>query len=213
MDCDGVIVDTEQAWDESNRIFLERRGVTYVRAVHKPMLTGRAAAEGVRVLQELFGFEGDPTVLAEERRALVRAQLADEVGFVPGFEVFFAWARTRVPIAIATGMEASMFAFVDQMLGLAEMFDGNVVVSSDVERSKPAPDLFLAAAARIGIPPSACLVIEDAPLGIEAARRAGMASIALATTYPASLLGDATVVARDWTAAHDAIRTLIGPQN
>lgn len=205
-----MIIDTEQAWDESNRIFLERRGATYVRTIHKPMLTGRAAVEGVRLLQELFGFDGDPNELAEERTALVRAQLADSVGFLPGFELFFAWARTKIPIAVATGMEASMFAFVDQRLRLSEMFDGKVVVSSDVERSKPEPDLFLAAAALLGVPPVECLVIEDAPLGIEAARRAGMASLGLASTYPASLLSDATVVARDWTHAHQSILTLIG---
>ena len=208
FDCDGVIIDTEQAWDESNRIFLARRGATYIRDVHKPQLTGRAATEGVEVLQSIFGFGGDAVALAEERRELVRAQL-DEVRLIPGFEAFFSWAVSRFRVAVATGMETPMFEFVDAKIGLSEMFGGNVVVSSSVPRSKPAPDLFLAAARLMGLSPGSCLVIEDAPLGIEAARRAAMTSIGLATTYPKSLLQEATAVAADWSEAHVIIQGML----
>jgi len=208
FDCDGVIIDTEPAWDESNRIFLARRGATYERDVHKPLLTGRSAAEGAQALQSLFGFRGDPLVLAEERRALLRDHL-ETVPFIPGFDEFFAWARGQFGVAVATAMDQSMFDYIDAHLGLNEMFDANVVVSSDATPSKPEPDLFLLAAGRLGLDPSSCIVIEDAPLGIEAARRAGMACIALATTYPSSYLTEATVVATDWAAVRTAVGTLI----
>lgn len=207
FDCDGVIIDTEQAWDVSNRIFLERRGATYVRALHKPMLTGRDAAEGVRLLQSLFGFGGDAAELAEERRAIVRAQL-QEVRLMPGFLPFFDWARPQYEVAIATGMEANMFNFIDAKLRLSNMFVGNVITSTDVTRSKPEPDLFLAAAELIGLDPASCVVIADAPLGIEAARRAGMPCVGLATTYPPSVLDGATAVVREWAEAREVISNL-----
>lgn len=206
FDCDGVIIDSERAWDESNRIFLERRGATYIRDRHKPMLTGRSGADGVRILQSLFGFDGDPDILAEERRVIVRANL-DHVDFLPGFEEFFNWAKSRFELAIATGMDTPMFDFIDAKLQLSKMFDDNVVVTTSATRSKPEPDLFLAAAALMGVEAASCLVIEDAPLGIEAARRAGMRCIGLATTYPPSMLDGADAVASDWPQA----RTTMGP--
>lgn len=209
FDCDGVILDTERAWDEANRVFLARRGATYVREEHKPLLTGRDLPDGVRILQSIFGFDGDPDILADERRALARLHLG-RVEFVTGFEAFFAWAQPRFPVAVATGLDASLFGFVDAHAGLSGRFNGHVVVSSDVAHAKPEPDVLLAAAARLGLEPAACIVIEDAPLGIEAARRAGMVSVGLATTYPPEFLVAADIVAPDWPAAHAAILHLTG---
>jgi HAD superfamily hydrolase (TIGR01509 family) len=75
------------------------------------------------------------------------------------------------------------------LTGLLERFDGRIFSASDVQHGKPAPDLFLLAARQMGIAPERCVVIEDSPLGIEAAGRAGMASIGFAALQAAEKLG------------------------
>ncbi len=86
----------------------------------------------------------------------------------------------------------------DAAVQLGNFFQA-VVNGLEVAHGKPAPDIFLAAAAKLGLPPAACVVVEDAPVGIEAARAAGMAAIGYVGTHPPERLraaGAARVVAR-----------------
>jgi HAD superfamily hydrolase (TIGR01509 family) len=106
------------------------------------------------------------------------------VEFVPGFREFFRKVRATHKTCIATAMPEDLLAIVDTRLGLSVLFDGRIYSLTDVgQRSKPKPDLFLYAARRLAARPGNCVVIEDAPPGVEAARRAGMKCIALTTTY------------------------------
>jgi beta-phosphoglucomutase len=91
-------------------------------------------------------------------------------------------------VACATAGDADNIAFVLDHLGRHGFFDA-VVGAHDVQRGKPHPDLFLLAASRMGVDPAECLVFEDAPHGVEAARRAGMRAVAIATTLPPDELG------------------------
>ena len=104
-------------------------------------------------------------------------------------------------LACATAGDPDNIAFALGGLEMADFFDA-AVGAHDVARGKPEPDLFLLAAKRVGAAPAECLVFEDAPLGIEAARRAGMRAVAIASTVPADELGAAAHViarARDFT--------------
>lgn len=198
FDAEGVVIDTESIWDEGQRVFLERRGIAYDRAFVKPRLTGRSLADGVRALQAEYGFAGDPDELAEERAQIVRG-LMRTAGFVPGFTTFFERVAGEYRVCIATAMQGALFDVVDERLGLRRLFGERVFTIADVGfRSKPDPALFLYAAARLAVAPAACVVIEDAPLGIEAARRAGMRCVGLATTYEPPLLSAADQVARTY---------------
>ncbi len=124
---------------------------------------------------------------------------ADGVSFIAGFEDFFARTRRCFETAMATAMDEELFSVADRKLSLRALFQSRVVTLTDVSyRSKPNPDLFLEAARRAGSEPATCVVIEDAPHGIEAARRAGMASVGLATTYDPSLLSAADLVVRSF---------------
>lgn len=198
FDCDGVVADTEAAWDQANDAFLSRRNIVYLREVHKPLLGGRSPAEGAALLQQLFGFPGDPQELGDERVELVAGFLGSAPAFISNFVEFFESVRGRLRVALATGMDDRLVDAVVGGLRLRELFGDVVVTSSDVATSKPAPDLFLEASARLGVPPEACVVFEDSPLGIEAAHRAGMACVALATTYEPEILRNAEIVAADW---------------
>lgn len=196
FDCEGVIIDSEAIWDQGQEEFLRRRDLVYDRARTKPLLTGRSLAEGVLLMQQQYGFQGDVEAQARERQEIVRSLFAQEVQYIDGFLDFFEQqVRGRYETCIATAMVEDLFHIVDQRLGLSKLFKGRVYFLSDVGgRSKPNPDLFLFAAAQLGATPETCLVIEDAPHGLEAARRAGMKSIGLATTYEKDLLLGATQV-------------------
>lgn len=200
FDCEGVIIDSESVWDHGQSEFLRRRGKVYDRALTKHLLTGRNLAEGVRIMQEQYGFGGDPEELAKERIEIVKELFATEVQFIPGFPEFFETVRKDYRTCIATAMTRELLTLVDQRLGFSTLFDGHVYTLADVGfRSKPDPALFLYAAEKLGSRPETCLVIEDAPHGIEAARRAGMASIGLATTYEPDKLAGADLVVESFS--------------
>jgi len=198
FDCEGVIVDTETLWDKGQEEFLRRRGFVYDRSRIKHLLTGTSMYDGVRVMQREYGFSGDVEAQAEERIEIVRELFATEVEFIPGFKEFFLRANPVYKTSIATAMPSELLHLVDGRLHLSELFLGQIFTLEDVNfRAKPEPDLFLYAAKAIGIFPDRCLVIEDAPHGIEAAKRAGMKSIGLVTTYDRTLLASSGA---DWIA-------------
>jgi beta-phosphoglucomutase len=193
FDCDGVVLDSETVWDRCETEFLRRRGVVFDLARTKPLITGLGQRAGVLLLQEQYGIAGDPDALVAERLEIIRGLFEREVRFTPGFPEFFeAKVRGRYATCIATSMPEELFAVADRKLGISRFFGDRVYFPSHVGgRAKPAPDIFLYAAAQLGAPPERCLVIEDSPRGLEAARRAGMASIGLATTHGAEMLGEA----------------------
>lgn len=191
FDAEGVIIDTEPVWDEGQRAFLVRRGISYDRDRVKSLLTGRSLLEGTEVLMDMYDIGGDPAELARERADLVR-HLMTEVDFIPGFPRFFDRVRKRYGTCVATAMDADLFEVVDRSLGIRRLFEDRVYTLEDVQhRSKPDPSLFLFAASSLDTPPSKCCVIEDSPLGVEAAHGAGMRVIGLATTYAPDVLAAA----------------------
>ncbi len=190
FDCDGVVLDSETIWDRCETEFLGRRGIAFDIARTKPLITGLGQRDGVLLLQEQYGVAGDPDALAAERLKIIQEMFAREVRYTEGFVEFFeSRIRGRFATCIATSMPRELFAVADRKLGIAHFFGERIYFPSDVGgRAKPAPDLFLYAAAQLATPPDRCLVIEDSPRGLEAARRAGMVSIGLATTHEPALL-------------------------
>lgn len=122
--------------------------------------------------------------LAKEEgyRGLVRAQ---GLTLLPGARFWLEQLkRDGYRQALATSAPPGNIDAVFIALGIAECFDA-VISSEAVKAGKPAPDVFLAAAAKLNVAPENCLVVEDAPAGIEAARRAGMRALGVRTTHPA----------------------------
>ena len=193
FDCDGVVLDSETIWDRCETEFLRRRGIAFDIARTKPLITGLGQRAGVLLLQQQYGVEGDPDALVLERLEIIRELFEQEVRFTEGFPEFYEEkVRGRYATCIATSMPEELFAVADRKLRIARFFEGRVYFPTHVGgRAKPAPDIFLYAAAQLGAPPERCLVIEDSPRGLEAARRAGMTSIGLATTHGPEMLGEA----------------------
>jgi HAD superfamily hydrolase (TIGR01549 family) len=185
---DGTMVDSMPWHARSWKVFAREAGVAPPDMSFFRRTTGLT---GVEVMREFFGERPvtELRALVERKEAIYREMFGPEFREVRGFGAFADAARAAgVKVACATAGDADNIAFVLDHLGRHDFFDA-VVGAHDVERGKPHPDLFLLAAQRIGVDPTDCLVFEDAPHGIEAARRAGMRAVAIATTLPPDELG------------------------
>ena len=185
FDLDGVLVDSianvERHWsDWAVRHGLEPAEV--LRVVH-----GRRAADTVAILAPRAD-------VARELAALAAAEAGDTDGVieVPGASALLAALPERAWAVVTSGMHAVATA---RMRRVGLRLPRVLVTADDVARGKPDPEGYLAAAARLGVAPARCIVVEDTPPGIEAARAAGMRAIGVATTYPAERLAAADAVA------------------
>jgi len=190
-DMDGVLADTGEAHFAAWQRMLGEQGLTLTReqftqtfGMANPEILARWL--GAHVPRERIDR------LAARKEALFRAGV-DRVRLLPGTRQWLEWARTRgLRQAVASSGEMANVATIVAALDIGNYFDA-LVSGAFLPRSKPDPAVFLQAAAAVGIPPVACLVIEDGIVGIEAAHRAGMRCLALATTHPAGCLSQA-----DW---------------
>ena len=181
-DLDGTLVDSGdyhwRAWLETMRA--EGHDLTY------QQFLGSFGQRNDRILSTWLGPDTPAAVvqrIGDAKEALYR-RLAREEGLEP-LPGAAEWARRLHADgwrqAIASSAPRENVRVMLDVLGLAQDFDVTVA-AEDVTRGKPDPQVFLAAAARLGVPPSSCIVVEDAAAGIEAARRAGMACIGVSRT-------------------------------
>ena len=126
--------------------------------------------------------------LAWDKEALYRSMAAPHLKPMPGLLAFLGLLRSRgISIALATAAPLENRVLVLEACGLRDGFDV-IVGAEDVVRGKPAPDIFLAAAARLGIDPTRCIAFEDGKNGVLSARAAGMEVVGVVTTTPAATL-------------------------
>ncbi len=179
FDMDGVLADTEPTHLASTRTLLERHGVSLDAAFYARCM-GMAEQPFFELLVRHFGLSADPALLARERLALSLVALA-EAPLLPtegALECLLALRLDGFRLALASSASREQVALVVERLGLGSLLDAQVC-AQDVARAKPAPDIFLEAARRLGVSPEDCLVVEDAVLGVAAARAAGMNAVAL----------------------------------
>ncbi len=188
FDCDGVLVDSEVI---TNRIFadmLNSLGANltlddmFVRFVGLPM------SVCLDVARDLIGREHPPEFLAEYLDRTQRA-LMDELQPVPG--IHSALARLTTPVSVVSSGDHQKMAMTLGLTGLLERFEGRRFSVTQVSRGKPAPDVFLFAAAQMGVPPHRTIVVEDTPVGVRAGKAAGMTTFGYAGRTPAERLLDA----------------------
>ena len=185
FDCDGTLADTmplhQQAWVEA----LRKHGAEFEFGWDLFMSrAGKTIELTVQELNEQFGLKLDPALVAADQRAHFDV-------LAPGvlaLHSVVAFARERAaagfPVSVASGGDVVTVRRTLASIGVTDLF-AVVVTAEDVAHGKPAPDLFLLAAQRMGVEPADCLVFEDSLLGIEAANRAGMGSVLVASRDPA----------------------------
>ncbi|MCX7623389.1 MAG: HAD family phosphatase [Thermomicrobium sp.] len=188
FDLDGVLVDSEALQLAAWQRYVGR----FDRALPPellPRLFGRRLVDAAALIVAELALPVSPEEAARERDALFLASLPGNVRPMPGARELVAALRARgLPLGLATSGHRRYVELVLSELGIADAFAA-VVTGDDVVRGKPAPDCYQLAAARLGLPPNRCVAIEDAPLGVAAARSAGMRCIAVPNAHTGHLDG------------------------
>jgi HAD superfamily hydrolase (TIGR01509 family) len=184
LDLDGTLIDSMPhhhaawaAWHARRRLPLDADA--FFRAT-----AGRTNAE---ILAEMFPScsPDEVNAMADEKEALYREIASRSLALIPGAERFVAASRAAgIHLAVCTASTPENMALAFARFPI-DRWVQTIVSPADGLRGKPHPDIFLEAARRLGVAPADCVVFEDAPLGVEAARRAGMRAVGLATTLPA----------------------------
>jgi HAD superfamily hydrolase (TIGR01509 family) len=183
FDLDGVLIQSEEVWDEVRGAYVRERGGRWDGEVQRAMM-GMSSVEWSRYLHEVAGVPDDPETINEEvvRRMLVAYR--ERLPLIDGAVAAVQRLAARYRLGLASSSNRTLIDAVLDLAGLAQYFQ--VTVSSEeVARGKPAPDVYLEAARRLGVEPARCAAIEDSHAGIRAAKAAGVRVIAIPNpAYP-----------------------------
>jgi beta-phosphoglucomutase family hydrolase len=204
FDMDGVIVDSEPRHERAFLEVVKDIGYEGRHGLRVSDFIGRSDQE----LWKEFVRRNHPPQRLEELAARKRRHLVEilrrERPIFPGVKELVEKLAPTHALALASGSERAVVEAVLDLDGLRRFFTA-VVTGSDIQRGKPAPDIFLKAAALLEVPPGNCRVIEDSKPGIAAARAAGMEVIAITNTHPAEELREATRVVETYRELEDAL--------
>jgi HAD superfamily hydrolase (TIGR01509 family) len=181
FDMDGVIIDSEPLWSDAEKQLLARRNLAYSPSLKTAMM-GRDARGAVGYLMEHYSLAERLGELIEERNQLIAELFKEHLKAIPGAVDL---VRSVIAAGIMTGLVSSspkpLVELALEKLGTTGLFD--LTLSGDqVVRGKPAPDIYITAAEKLGVKPEYCVVIEDAPHGVAAAKDAGMCCLAISTS-------------------------------
>ena len=183
FDMDGVLVDTEHLWDEVREELTGEWGGRYTPEAQEAMM-GMSSHEWSRYLHETVGLRESPETINAE---VVRRMLAAYRSHLPLIDGAVEAVRRLAgdfTLAVASSSNRPLIDGVLEAAGIAECFAATVS-SEEVARGKPAPDVYLEAARRVGVEPARCAAIEDSHGGIRSAKAAGMRVVAVPNpTYP-----------------------------
>jgi HAD superfamily hydrolase (TIGR01509 family) len=177
FDLDGILVDSEQVWDAARRDVVAEHGGIWRDEATRDML-GMSAPEWSRYVVERLDVDLEPE---EVNRAVVDALLREydeRLPLLPGAREAVERMAERWPLGLASSSNRPVIDLVLDRMGVTEKFAATVS-SEEVGRGKPAPDVYLEAARRLGIDPAACAAIEDSENGIKSAHAAGMRVVAI----------------------------------
>ena len=204
FDLDGVLLESEIAWTRAETDLFARYGKHYG-DVEKRLLIGGSLADTGRTLERLLNGVRNADQLVEELVELAAVEFARGVTPMPGAVELINELRGRRPIAVASNSLRRMVDLALDGSGLDWAFDA-VIAGDEVPQPKPAPDIYLEAARRLGSPPEGAVAIEDSPTGAAAARAAGMFVIGI--PYLRGLVLDVDLVGR--SLEDDDVRDALG---
>jgi len=186
FDIDGTIVDNMHLHAEAFAVFAGRHGLPPLTSEDRARLDGRRNSEIFPILFKREVPRPEWLAYEEEKEGLYRELSRGRLWPMTGLQVLMDHlTASGIAMALATSAPEANVTHTLRELGLAEAF--SVVVRGDqVPRGKPAPDVFIEAARRLGVAAEDCLVFEDAPMGVAAAQVAGMRVVALTTSFQAA---------------------------
>lgn len=177
FDLDGLLLETEEIWDEVREALARERGGRWSESAQRDMM-GMSSPEWSRYMHDVVGLREPP----EEINDLVVKRMGERyrshLPLLPGAVQAVDRIAARWPLAVASSSNRQLIDLVLELSGLAKHFRATVS-SEEVARGKPAPDVYLEAARRLGIEPTRAAAIEDSDAGIRSAAGAGMRVVAI----------------------------------
>jgi HAD superfamily hydrolase (TIGR01509 family) len=197
FDLDGVLLDSEQVWDSAREQLARERGGRWHENAQRDMM-GMSSLEWSRYMHETIGLPEPPAEISAEVVRRLAELYRDHLPVLPGAREAVERLAAHWPLGLASSSNRELIDLVLEELGVAHLFQATVS-SEEVERGKPAPDVYLEAALRLGVDPTRAAAIEDSENGIRAARAAAMRVVAIPNAHfpPGDdVLGQADVVLR-----------------
>lgn len=183
FDMDGVLVDNSEIHIDAFEVFCKRHNCSFERQELYPLF-GKGNRDIFPVVLKRPVSAEEIERFSQEKEAIYRELIEKTIRPLPGLIDFLTFLKAKgVKTAVGSSGIRKNVDFVLKKCGIAAYFDV-VVNGNDVKNAKPDPEIFLLVAERLGIAPEECVVFEDAYAGIEAARTARMAVVAVATTFP-----------------------------
>ena len=183
FDLDGVLLQSEEVWDEVREIYVRERGGRYDSEVQRAMM-GMSSPEWSRYLHESAGVPDEPGPISDEVVRRMLASYERQLPLLPGAADAVRRVAARYPLAVASSSNRPLIDAVLELSGLTQLFR-DTVSSEEVAHGKPAPDVYVEAARRLAVPADRCAAVEDSHGGIRSAKAAGMRVVAIPNpTYP-----------------------------
>jgi HAD superfamily hydrolase (TIGR01509 family) len=183
FDLDGVVIQTEEIWDEVREAYATEQGARYDAEAQRAMM-GMSSLEWSAYMNEELGMPVEPVEISAEVVRRMEARYRERLPLIEGAVEAVERLAARWPLGLASSSNRPLIDAVLELSGLAACFAATVS-SEEVERGKPAPDVYLECARRLGVAPTGCAAIEDSHAGIRSAKSAGMRVVAIPNqTYP-----------------------------
>ena len=178
FDMDGTLMDSEPIWLRADLAMIAAHGGFMTEKEHDKYI-GMGAVSFLPMIKELYGIDASYEELRDfQERTYLEIARAEITAF-PEMVALAHWAiDNKIPVGIASGSTNGIIEEMCMVTGITDLFPVRVS-AQEVKEGKPEPHVFLEAASRLNVRPEGCLVIEDSPVGVEAAYRAGMRSMAV----------------------------------
>jgi HAD superfamily hydrolase (TIGR01509 family) len=177
FDLDGVLIDSEHVWDEARQRLAEERGVRWPEGASRDRM-GMSSREWSRYMRDVVGIDDEPDEISAEVVRRLEAIYREKLPLVDGAVEAVERLAAHWPLGLASSSNRELIDLVLELSGLDRYFRATVS-SEEVPHGKPAPDVYLEAARRLGVDPGRAAAVEDSENGILAAKAAGMRMVAL----------------------------------
>jgi HAD superfamily hydrolase (TIGR01509 family) len=177
FDLDGVLIDSEQTWNSAREQLVRERGGTWRQEATREMM-GMSSPEWSRYMHDSLGVEMEPEEIAAEVVRRMEALYREHLPIIDGACEAVAALSAHWRLGLASSANRQLIELVLDLAGMREYFVA-AVSAEEVDHGKPAPDVYLEAARRIGVRPRWCAAVEDSTNGLRAAGSAGMLVIAV----------------------------------
>jgi HAD superfamily hydrolase (TIGR01509 family) len=181
FDLDGVVVDSEQVWDDVREELAKERGGRWHDRAQADMM-GMSSPEWSAYMHDVIGLPESPAEINDEVVRRMIERYGESLPLLDGAIAAIHGLAARFTLGVASSSNRSIIELVLERAGVAGLFAA-VVSSEEVARGKPAPDVYLEAARRLGVEPERCAAIEDSSNGLRAAHAAGMRVVAVPNVH------------------------------